>query len=191
MSQTFAHKPTLDVDGVILRPFVESDIAVMKGILAEQEVLTLTGSEHEPETPEDALTAWYSSRNEQTDRLDLAIVDQALGSCVGEVVLNDYDPGNRSCGLRILIGSAGRDRGIGTKATALMVDYAFDQLGLNRVGLEVYDFNPRARRAYEKVGFVAEGTLREALRHGDGWIDATVMSILRREWSARASSPTA
>jgi hypothetical protein len=47
----------------------------------------------------------------------------------------------------------------------------------------------RARRVYDKVGFVAEGVLRDALRWGDEWIDATVMSILAPEWSRHRGHP--
>ena len=39
-----------------------------------------------------------------------------------------------------------------------------------------------AVRAYEKVGFRAEGVLRESLRYNGEWHDATVMSILAPEW---------
>jgi RimJ/RimL family protein N-acetyltransferase len=51
-------------------------------------------------------------------------------------------------------------------------------VGLHRLSLEVYDFNPRARRVYEKCGFRTEGVLRDALRWDGEWINATVMSIV-------------
>ena len=44
--------------------------------------------------------------------------------------------------------------------------------------LEVYAFNARARRVYEKVGFRYEGTKRDALCWVGGWVDAPVMSLL-------------
>ena len=75
------------------------------------------------------------------------------------------------------------------KLKEALTGYGFVQLGLNRISLGVFDFNPRARRAYEKAGFVAEGTEREALRHGDGWIDPTVMSVLAREWTVHRGHP--
>ena len=62
----------------------------------------------------------------------------------------------------------------GTEATRLIVGYGFEKLGLHRISLEVYAFNPRARRAYEKVGFVAEGVLRDALLWEGERVDATV-----------------
>jgi RimJ/RimL family protein N-acetyltransferase len=93
------------------------------------------------------------------------------------------------CDAAALIGPNGRDRGLGTEATRLIVGHGFEQLGLNRIALGVFNFNPRAIRAYEKAGFVAEGTEREALLHEDEWIDATYMSILAREWAARIHTP--
>src|SRR6202042_2579830 len=110
----------------------------------------------------------------QPDRLDLAVVDKASGECAGEGVLNGWDKGNHSCNFRTLIGPGGRDRGLGTEALRLIVGYGFEQLGLHRISLEVYAFNPRARHVYEKAGFVAEGVLREALRYGGQGINATV-----------------
>ncbi|KRC62169.1 hypothetical protein ASE14_13060 [Agromyces sp. Root81] len=189
----FADKPTLRSDRALLRPFEPADIEAMGPILADAEVLRLTGSVHStaaiagerPVLDERTLT-WYETRNEQVDRLDLAIIDVVTGACVGEAVINDWNDGNRSAGFRILIGPAGRDRGIGSAATRLIVDHAFAATPLHRLELEVFAFNPRAQRVYEKAGFVVEGVRRSALRFDDAYIDATTMSILRPEWAARA-----
>lgn len=70
--------------------------------------------------------------------------------------------------------------GIGTEATRLVVAHLFD-LGIHRVSLEVYDFNPRARHVYEKVGFTHEGTLRDALYWEGEWVDAHVMAMIAPE----------
>ena len=186
----FATKPTLAGDRAILRPFVDADTPALLAALGDRDVRILTGSVHDeaaacrPASPEEEMLAgeWYATRNDTDDRLDLAVVDRASGACVGEAVLNQWDPGSQSCNFRILIGPAGQNRGLGTEATRLIVGYGFEQLGLHRISLEVYAFNPRARRAYEKAGFRPEGVLRESLRYGDQWIDATVMSILAPEW---------
>ncbi|MEH1014528.1 GNAT family protein [Micromonospora sp. CPCC 206060] len=179
----FSVKPTLVGDRVVLRPFIDADLPAFVAVLADPEVRRLTGSAGGEEFDAERCRRWYSTRNAQTDRLDLAVVDRATGECVGEVVLNEYDPANASCSFRTLLAANGRDRGLGTEAVRLIVGHGFAQLGLHRISLEVYAFNPRARRVYEKVGFVAEGILREALRDGDSWVDATVMSILAHEWA--------
>jgi RimJ/RimL family protein N-acetyltransferase len=191
-SPDFATKPTLTGDKVILRKFRDGDLAAMSEALLDPEARILTGSVHDaaqagaPLTQDEAKAArdWLLTRNDQPDSLDLAVVDKESGACVGEAVLNQWDPGNASCNFRIFIGSKGRDRGLGTEATRLIVGYGFERLRLHRISLEVYAFNPRARRAYEKVGFRTEGVLRESLRYNGEWIDATVMSILAPEWFA-------
>ncbi|GAA4575657.1 GNAT family protein [Micromonospora coerulea] len=189
VSADFSVKPTLTGDRVLLRPFVDDDVAAFQAALADPEVVRLTGSPAGEAVDPGRLRAWYGTRNAQPDRLDLAVVDRATGACVGEVVLNEWDGHNRSCNFRTLIGPAGRDRGLGTEAVRLVVGYGFDRLELHRISLEVFAVNPRARRVYEKVGFVAEGVLRQVLRDGDDWVDATVMSILAPEWALHRGHP--
>jgi RimJ/RimL family protein N-acetyltransferase len=178
-------KPTLNGPSVLLRPFAEHDIAVMAEILADPELLRLTGSVHTTaeansasRVPDVAQVEWYRTRTSAPERLDLAIVDLARDALVGEVVLNEYEPANASCNFRILIGPLGRNRGLGTEATKLVVSYGFASLGLHRIELSVYAFNPRARHVYEKAGFVTEGVARDALLFDGAWIDAISMSIL-------------
>ena len=169
-------KPTIEGERVTLRPVSEDDVAGLMDLLADPEGNRLTGTH--AEFDEATARRWYASRGDQDDRLDLAIVERATGEYAGEVVLNDLDPANRSCGFRIGLRRAFQDRGLGSEATRLIVEYAFDVLALHRVELEVYAFNPRARRVYERAGFVVEGTRRDALLWDGEWVDAITMSIL-------------
>jgi len=60
------------------------------------------------------------------------------------------------------------------------------ELNLHRVSLDVFEYNPRAIRSYEKVGFKHEGRVRQALnRDGRRW-DILYMGILREEWEHHA-----
>jgi RimJ/RimL family protein N-acetyltransferase len=186
-------KPTLTGGLVRLRPFTGDDVDAMRDILADPELLKLTGSVHgsaETEPNDDErLVSWYSTRATADERLDLAVIDLASDALVGEVVLNEWDAGNNSCNFRTLIGPAGRGRGLGTEATRLIVGYGFEVLGLHRISLDVFAFNPRAQRVYAKVGFVTEGVSREAFRWEDEWIDEISMSILAREWAQHRGFP--
>jgi RimJ/RimL family protein N-acetyltransferase len=103
---------------------------------------------------------------------------------VGEVVLHEWDPDARSCTFRTLIGPRGRDRGLDTEATRLIVGHGFERLGLHRLQLELYGDNARARRVYEKVGFVVEGVRREAALRDGVWVDEVLMALLDHEWAA-------
>lgn len=73
-------------------------------------------------------------------------------------------------------------KGYGTEAMRLMLRFAFHELNLRRVTLDVFEYNPRAVRSYEKAGFVIEGRMRGMLlREGKRW-DLLYMGILREDW---------
>jgi RimJ/RimL family protein N-acetyltransferase len=188
----FREKPVLAGETVVLRPVIADDAVDMLEVLADGDVLRLTGS-HGTLSPDDVepMRQWYGSRADHEDRLDLAAVDRASGRYVGEVVLNELDPNNNSCSFRIALGATGQNRGLGTEATRLVLGYAFERVGLHRISLEVYSFNSRARRVYEKVGFQAEGVLRDALLWEGQRFDAHVMSILAHEWAEHRGRPEA
>ncbi|MGW4806973.1 GNAT family N-acetyltransferase [Kitasatospora sp. NPDC004272] len=187
---TFADKPTLVGEKVLLRPVrPEEDLPMLRATIDDPDVLRYTSDSYTPVAPgwdearERRLVDWYTTRNDQPDRLDLIVVDRATGRGVGEVVLNEWDEPNRACNLRIALGPDGRDRGLGTEAVRLLTGHALRTLGLNRVSLSVYAFNPRARRAYEKAGFKVEGVRRQVLRHADEWIDDIDMAALAEDWA--------
>ncbi|MBI3241637.1 MAG: GNAT family N-acetyltransferase [Chloroflexi bacterium] len=83
------------------------------------------------------------------------------------------------------IGIGERDywgKGYGADALRIALHYAFTELNLHRVSLSVFAYNTRAIRAYEKVGFVVEGRMRQLLyRDGERW-DEVVMGALKEEW---------
>ena len=73
-------------------------------------------------------------------------------------------------------------KGYGIEALKLVVQYAFMELGLQRVSLGLHEYNARALKSYEKAGFRLEGqtrqdVLREGRRNDTFW-----MGILRDEW---------
>jgi RimJ/RimL family protein N-acetyltransferase len=85
----------------------------------------------------------------------------------------------------VAIGIGERDywsKGYGSDALRTLVRYGFLELNLHRVSLGVFEYNARAIKAYEKVGFKMEGRERGAmLRDGKRW-DFFCMGILRSEW---------
>lgn len=181
---TFAAKPTLAGEHVVLRPFRPSDADAMWRDLTDDEAMRLTGSHGDFERA--AVDRWVSTRGDTDDRLDLAVTDPLTGEWFGEVVINDVDLDNRSCNFRIALSASARDRGIGTEATRLIVAYVFERIEppINRIELGVYAFNPRAIAVYERVGFVREGVAREALRWDGEFVDEVLMAMLRSDYRA-------
>lgn len=177
-------QPTLTGTLVTLRPLDAKDIAILAAIMTtDRDVVELTGSVHSADEvatlpPLAELVEIYTEWSASPDRIVLGVEDNHTGTLVGEVVLKDRDPGNRSASFRGLIGAEGRGRGLGTEAVKLIVDYGLTELGLHRISLEVYAFNPRAIRVYEKVGFVHEGTGKDALWFDGQWVEVHYMAIL-------------
>ena len=105
---------------------------------------------------------------------------------LGVISLINISEPNSSADLSIIVGSEeDRQRGYGTEAIRILLDYAFDELGLCRVGLSVFQFNEQAIATYRKLGFNEEGRMRRAIRRGDTAYDAILMSILASEWKAQ------
>ncbi|MFG2683334.1 GNAT family N-acetyltransferase [Streptomyces sp. NPDC048392] len=186
----FSVKPVLTGETAVLRPFTAADADVMWEIVNDPEVRHFTGPPGRALTPE-VLRDWYGSRGTRPDRLDLAVTDPADGEVLGEVVLHDWEPENRSCTFRTLIGARGRGRGVGTGAARLIVGHGFEELGLHRIQLDAYGYNHRALRVYEKVGFVTEGLRREAEWRDGAWVDEVLMAVLDHEWSVHRGYPAA
>jgi RimJ/RimL family protein N-acetyltransferase len=67
----------------------------------------------------------------------------------------------------------------------LLLRHCFDTLNLNRVYLRVYAENLRAKRSYDKAGFVEEGRQREGVYKHGKYDNVVIMSVLRSEWIAR------
>lgn len=113
----------------------------------------------------------------------------ANGEVVGHIELDAIDRRNRSARMsRVLITDAWRGRGAGRAMVQALLELGFDDLGLHRIDLVVFDFNVAAIACYENAGFVREGHIRDARRMGDGYWSLYLMSILEDEW--RKGPPT-
>ncbi|MEU3273519.1 GNAT family protein [Saccharomonospora sp. NPDC006951] len=176
-AEVFRGQPVLTGERVRLEPMGIEHFDGIWPMMSEPESTRLTGT-HRRFT-EGGVRNWLATRKDHHDRADWAIVRREDGEVLGEAVLDELDPHNGSAAYRIsLVGPKVFGRGFGTEATRLVVDYAFDVAGLHRVSLEVFDFNPRAQRVYEKCGFVREGVQREALLWEGRRHDAITMAVL-------------
>jgi RimJ/RimL family protein N-acetyltransferase len=114
-----------------------------------------------------------------------AICELGSSRSIGNVGLRNLDPDNGSAELSVLMTDHRFiGRGYGTDAVNCIVDFGFGELRLERIYLLVFDYNPRAKRSYEKSGFQTDATLRRSRFHRGQHHDVDVMSILRDEWLA-------
>lgn len=98
---------------------------------------------------------------------------------VGSVYLRDIDEVHHKAEYGIFIGEEDAlSKGYGTEAARLMTEYAFRELKLHKLMLRVLAGNERAKRSYEKAGFVQEAYLKDDVCLEDGYRDVILMAIL-------------
>jgi RimJ/RimL family protein N-acetyltransferase len=115
--------------------------------------------------------------------LAIDVKDGQAWKLIGNAGLFNLEWNNRSAEFGIFIGDKSCwDKGHGTEALELILRHGFHTLNLHRIFLRVYASNARARRSYEKAGFVLEGTMREAVFRDGKYGDVHIMSVLRSEW---------
>ena len=74
-------------------------------------------------------------------------------------------------------------RGIGTEATARVIQIGFEEIALHKVVLRIAVGNRQSEAIAERLGFVLEGTLRDEVKVGGVWLDHTSWSLLESEWA--------
>ncbi|MBN1151132.1 GNAT family N-acetyltransferase [candidate division WOR-3 bacterium] len=118
-----------------------------------------------------------------------AIVENNSNKLIGNCGLHNIDFINRKAVLGIFIGDKNFwNRGFGTEAVNLLLDYGFNALNLNSVMLVVKEFNKRAIKCYEKCGFKTIGSRREASIVAGGKYDEIMMDILAGEFTENLSA---
>jgi diamine N-acetyltransferase len=105
------------------------------------------------------------------------------GAPIGFAILRDWAAPERvTLVKRLAVARPGH--GIGRALLAQVVDRAFSETAAWRLWLGVFPDNERARKAYEAVGFRAEGVARGSAYFGGVYRDELVMAILRSDWQA-------
>lgn len=110
---------------------------------------------------------------------DFSVIDNETDQLIGSVGLDNIDRINDTAEFGIFIGNRNFwNKGYGTEAASLILEYGFRRLNLHSVFLNVFSFNKKAIRCYEKVGFRMIGCRRGAVRRGGKYYDRFMMDIL-------------
>lgn len=111
-------------------------------------------------------------------------VESENGQVVGHIELNNIDWKNLAGTVsKVLIGAESlRGQGIGARMMEQLAKIAFDDYGLHRLSLFVFDFNSQAVACYQKVGFKIEGHLKDYRKYGDGYLSSYLMALLESDW---------
>ena len=86
------------------------------------------------------------------------------------------------------MGSAFWGSNLFVESATLVVDFAFDTLGVHRLEARAPVLNGRANGALQKIGAVQEGVLRRSFASDGQFLDQILWSILREDWRKRRPS---
>jgi RimJ/RimL family protein N-acetyltransferase len=187
MEMNMAFRKLFQGERVELVPLTAEDRDLMANWSADSEYYR--NLDDDPVRPMNAAhyEDWIGGATKQhAEYQGFAIVAKPEGTRIGFIALFDIKYPNASAMFAVGIGDpAYRGKGYGREALGLMLDYAFDELGMYRVGLRVMAYNTNAIKAYESIGFVREGSQRGASWREGQRYDIHFYGILRDEWIAK------
>src|SRR5947209_1299048 len=163
---------------VLLRPLASTDLRRCVKWFSDPQIIRFLGRDAPVTLAEEE--RWFRDYERRTDEQIFAI--EVEGQHVGNLGLHKIDRVHRKAEVGIVIGEPSFwSHGYGTEAMRVVLRYGFDVLGLNKISLDVLEYNTRALRTYERLGFQREGVHREDIYKDGRFVNVIRMSILARE----------
>jgi RimJ/RimL family protein N-acetyltransferase len=179
----------ITTERLILKPHTSANLAWLNTLFNNADENYFDGDDppkEEPETLEATgrLLDRILNRPSNADIIDYAIHrrdDDTLIGCGMIALINRY---NRRCNLGISMGCDKQNwgKGYGHEALDAVVAHCFNELELNRIEAEIYDFNIRSIRLFEGLGFQREGVRREYIYKDGVFKNEYLYGLLRKDW---------
>ncbi|MBC1422200.1 GNAT family N-acetyltransferase [Listeria seeligeri] len=123
------------------------------------------------------------SFEDSTDMIQFGIYVPQNQLLIGFISLHSIEWNNQIASMAIGIGEAEyRKNGYGSEAIQLLLNYAFHELNLHKVELDVISNNDTAIYCYKKNGFETEGVAKEAILRDNQRFDKLYMGVLAKDW---------
>ena len=168
-----------------LRPLEPADVKTME--IWFRNVADLACFDRSARTPVNSTAterAWNLCCGEAEDaRRCWFAIEDGTGELCGIAGLENISPVNRDAVIAVFIGEGSRRQGIAIRAVGLLLDFAFRQIGLNRVTSFYRADNTRSMNLTARAGFTAEGRMREAWFAEGRYFDMIAVGLLQEDWS--------
>jgi RimJ/RimL family protein N-acetyltransferase len=174
--------PVLHGEKIALEPLRFEDIDLFRSWLADLEVSRYLLARFVPSHKEEE--AWYDNAVRNDSLVIWGIV--ADGKTIGDTSINGIDWVNRHAATGTIIGNkTAWGRGYASEAVRLRTEYAFEELGLERLETECFAENIPMHRVLDKAGYQRIARRRRHLYKGGAWHDTLLFELLREDWLAR------
>lgn len=176
---------------VVLRAVQREDLPRLWELFEDLEVMGLLSTRPPRPTSLAELEAEFDREQEEPPEHKFRFAVEVDGEVIGSCQLHRVDHYRSLAELGIGIGRDYWNKGYGQDAVRTLVEYAFRNVNLRRVSLEVLADDARAVSAYRRVGFVEEGRLRKRDWYDGAFHDSLVMAILRDDWAQKDADEVA
>jgi [ribosomal protein S5]-alanine N-acetyltransferase len=183
--------PVLTSARVTLRELRLEDAATLFSMLTTEEVARFISPP--PTTVEgfELFIAWTIREREAGNYVCFGVVPEGMSTAVGLFQFRALEDGFRLGEWGFALGSGYWGTGIFVPSAKLVLDFAFDTIGIERLEARASVANGRGNGALRKIGAVQEGVLRRSfLRNGD-YHDQVLWSLLAEEWRFQRVDRTA
>jgi RimJ/RimL family protein N-acetyltransferase len=176
--------PALACELMALRPWRQADLASMVALFSDPLVQRFSWPRSDEYTRADG--AAYLAGQEQARQAGSAlhfafVAPDDANVLLGGGSLYDVDTQEQRAATGYWLGPDARGRGIATAALRLMAQWAFDDLGLQRIELTCGPDNLASQAVARRCGFVSEGVLRSHMNHKGNRRDTVLYSLLPTE----------
>jgi len=179
--------PVLTGSMVTLRELRPSDAASLCALLTTEEVSRFISPP--PTTVEgfERFIAWTLRQRRAGSYVCFAVTLDSTDTAIGIFQLRELEPGFGTAEWGFAIGSAYWGTGVFQDGADLMINFAFETVGVHRLEARAAVKNGRGNGALQKVGAVQEGLLRKSFLKNGEYLDQALWTILNDEWKPRAS----
>jgi RimJ/RimL family protein N-acetyltransferase len=173
--------PVLSGDGITLRELRVGDAASLLTLLTTEEVTRFISPP--PTTIEgfERFITWAQREREAGHYICLAVVPDGYDTAVGLFQIRQLDPMFGTAEWGFALGSAFWGSGLFATGAELMIDFAFDVIGVHRLEARAAVENGRGNGALRKIGAVQEGILRKSFRRNGEYLDQSLWTILAED----------
>ena len=174
--------PTLGGEQVVMRELRASDAPSLFAMLTTEEVSRFISPP--PSTVEgfERFIAWTLRQRAAGTYACFAVTVRGFETAIGIFQVRDLGRGFESAEWGFAIGSAFWGTGVFEDGAKLVVAFAFDTLGVQRLEARAAVLNGRGNAALRKIGAVAECVLRKSFHHGGGYLDQVLYAMLDVDW---------
>ena len=174
---------------LVLKPHTQNNLAWLNATFNDPDEDYFNGDTPPKERPETLdetrkILDQILNRPSDADIIDYAIHKKDSDELIGYGMIAHIDRYNCRCDLGISLGweKANWGKGYASETLQAIITYCFNELGMNRIGAEIYEFNLYSIRLFERNGFRFEGTRQQYIFKDGGFKAEHLYSLLRDAW---------